>query len=187
MRLFILCCLLLCSLPANAKEIAGVMVQETLQSEDGTVLHLNGAGIRSKFFFDIYIAELYMEHPANVVTEVINDPGRKRIVMHFLYDEVGKDKLIEGWNEGFSGNTKAEEVVKLQARIDQFNKMFDDAHKGDVVVLDFVPDQGTTITFAKQVKGVIPGKDFNDALLRIWLGDKPVNKGLKEKLLSYQQ
>ena len=187
MRFFILCCLFLSSLPANAKEIAGVMVLETLQTENGIVLHLNGAGIRSKFFFDIYIAELYMEHPSNMVDEVIETSGRKRIVMHFLYDEVGKDKLIAGWNEGFAGNSKADDVVKLQDRIDQFNGMFVDVKKGDVIVLDFNPDQGTAVTIAGQEKGVIPGKDFSDALLRIWLGDKPVTKGLKEKLLSYKK
>ncbi len=187
MRIFIFCCLLLCSLPANAKEIAGVLVQETLQTEDGTLLHLNGAGIRSKFFFDIYIAELYMQHPSNSANEVFKDLGYKRVVMHFLYDEVGKDKLIDGWNEGFEDNNKADELAKLQDRIDQFNAMFDDVKKGDIVLLDYVPDQGTAVTVANQKKGVIPGKDFNDALLKIWLGEKPINKGLKEKLLSYNK
>jgi hypothetical protein len=43
------------------------------------------------------------------------------------------------------------------------------------------------VTIAKEEKGVIPGKDFNDALLRIWLGEKPVNKGLKEQLLDYNK
>lgn len=185
MRLFILCCLFLCGAPVNAQEIAGVMVQETVKTDDGTMLHLNGAGIRSKFFFDIYIAELYLEHPANAASEVVAADGGKRIVMHFLYDKVEKDKLVEGWNEGFAGNSKAEEVVQLQGSIDQFNAMFTDVQKGDLVVLDFIPEKGTVVTIAKQEKGVIPGKDFNDALLRIWLGDKPVDNGLKEKLLSY--
>jgi Chalcone isomerase-like len=185
MRLIILCCLFLCSLPAYAKEIAGVMVQETLQTEDGSTLHLNGAGIRSKFFFDIYIAELYLEHPAGQVREVIEDTGKKRVVMHFLYKKVEKEKLIEGWNEGFAGNCTAEQMAKLQERIDQFNSMFVDVTKGDIVELDFLPDEGTAVTIAGQKKGVIAGKDFNDGLLKIWLGDKPVNKGLKEKLLSY--
>ena len=186
MRLFILCCLFLWSVPVNAEEIAGVMVQETLQTDDGTVLHLNGAGIRSKFFFDIYIAELYMEHPSNVAGEVIATGGRKRIIMHFLYNKVEKDKLIDGWNEGFTGNSEAGEVAKLQARIDQFNGMFDDVKKGDIIILDYIPVKGTVVTIAKQEKGIVPGKDFNDALLRIWLGDKPVNKGLKDQLLSYK-
>jgi len=187
MRFFILCCLFLCSLPANAKDIAGVMVQETVQLADGTLLHLNGAGIRSKFFFDIYIAELYMEHPSNVAKDVIETSGRKRMIMHFLYDEVGKDKLVEGWNEGFADNTKTDERIKLQDRINQFNDMFVDVKKNDIIVLDFIPGKGTVVTIAKQEKGVVPGKDFNDALLRIWLGDEPVNKGLKEELLSYQK
>jgi hypothetical protein len=173
--------------PANAKEIAGVMVQETLQTEDGIQLYLNGVGIRSKFFFDIYIAELYLEHPSSVASEVIDSAGRKRVVMHFLYDKVEKEKLIAGWDEGFAGNTPAEEVVALQERINQFNAMFVDAKKGENVVLDYIPAQGTVVTVAKQEKGVIPGKDFNDALLRIWLGEKPVNKGLKEKMLSYNK
>jgi hypothetical protein len=172
---------------ANAKEIAGVMVQETLQTEDGILLQLNGAGIRSKFFFDIYLAELYLEHPSSAANEVIEATGRKRVVMHFLYDKVEKDKLITGWNEGFTENTKAEEVVKLQERINRFNAMFVDVTKDDIIVLDFIPDQGTAVTIAKQEKGVIPGKDFNDALLRIWMGEKPVTKGLKEKLLSYKK
>lgn len=163
------------------------MVQETLQTENGATLYLNGAGIRSKFFFDIYIAELYLEHPSNSVNEVIESPGRKRIVMYFLHDEVGRDKLIDGWNEGFKGNTPAGSVAQLQARIDQFNGMFDDVKKGDSIVLDYIPEKGTVVTVAMQEKGVIPGKEFNDALLRIWLGERPVNKGLKEKLLSHGQ
>lgn len=187
MRFFVLCFLLCCSVPANAKEIAGVMVQETLQTEDGMQLHLNGAGIRSKFFFDIYIAELHLEHPSSVASEVIDNDGRKRVSMHFLYDKVEKEKLTAGWDEGFAGNTPAEEVVKLQERINQFNAMFVDAKKGESIVLDYIPAQGTVVTIAKEEKGVIPGKDFNDALLRIWLGEKPVNKGLKEQLLSYNK
>jgi hypothetical protein len=187
MRLLIFCCLLLVHLPANALEIAGVAVEEVLQTADGSELYLNGAGIRKKFFFDIYLAELYVENPSSSANEVVGNSGHKRMVMHFLYDEVTKDKLIEGWNEGFHGNSNADEVLKLQSRIDQFNEMFVDVKKGDLIVLDFIPNSGTVVTIANQQKGVIPGKDFNDALLRIWLGEEPVDDGLKEKLLSYKK
>jgi hypothetical protein len=107
--------------------------------------------------------------------------------MHFLHDEVGRDKLVAGWNEGFAANTTAGEVAGLRERIEQFNGMFVDVKKDDIVVLDYLPAEGTVVTFGKEKKGVIPGKDFNDALLRIWLGEKPVAKGLKEKLLSYKK
>ena len=187
MRVFLLFCLLLIGMPANALEIAGVMVQESIKTDDGAVMQLTGAGIRTKLFFDIYIAQLYMETPSASAAEVIAAEGRKRIVMHFLYKEVTRDKLVEGWNEGFKGNTGSTELAGLQERIDRFNALFEDVKKDDVIVLDFTPATGTSITIKGQQKGVIPGKDFNDALLKIWLGEKPITESLREQLLSYKK
>ena len=187
MRMLVFFTLLLIGLPCYAVEIAGVMVNDTLQTEDGTLLQLNGAGVRSKFFMDIYIAELYLEKPSAKAAEVIAAPGRKRVTLHFLHSEVTRDKLVEAWNEGFKENSGPGELAKLQERIDQFNAMFGDVKKDDVIVLDFSPATGTVVTLKGQKKGAITGKDFNDALLRIWLGEKPISSGLKEKLLSYKK
>ena len=49
-----------------------------------------GPASRSKIVFDIYVAQLYLEHPAATAREVISADGRKRMVMHFLYDKVEK-------------------------------------------------------------------------------------------------
>ncbi|MBU1565352.1 MAG: chalcone isomerase family protein [Proteobacteria bacterium] len=187
MRMFIFFTLLLIGLPSYAKDISGVMVNDTLQTEDGTTLHLNGAGIRSKFFIDVYIASLYMEKPSAVAAEVIGDKGKKRIVMHFLHSEVSKDKLVDAWNDGFKENNSAGELAKLQERINQFNALFVDVKKNDVIVLDYAPATGTVVTIKGEKKGAIPGSDFNDALLKIWLGDNPVTSSLKDKLLSYKK
>jgi len=188
MRIFFLCCLLvLTGFSANAKDLAGVVVQETVQTDDGTVLQLNGAGVRSKFFMDIYVAELYMENPSKSADEVIAAEGQKRVVMHILYSKVEKSKLVAGWNDGFKNNTKADEVVKLQERIDKFNGLFSDVKEGDILLYDFIPGKGTVVNISGEEKGVIEGKDFNDALLRIWLGKKPVTKDLKKGLLSYSK
>lgn len=187
MRMIVLFTLLVIGLPASAVEIAGVMVNDTLQTEDGTLLQLNGAGVRSKFFMDVYIAQLYLEKPSAQAAEVIAAPGRKRVTMHILYSEVARDKLVEAWNDGFKENSSPEELVKLQERIAQFNAMFSDVKKDDVIVLDFSPEAGTVVTVKGQKKGAIAGKDFNDALLRIWLGEKPISSGLKEKLLSFKK
>ena len=43
---------------------------------------------------------------------------------------------------------------------------------------------GTQVTIKGTVKGVIAGKDFNDALLSIWLGEKPVTAKLKDEMLG---
>ena len=72
----------------------------------------------------------------------------------------------------------------MQERINQFNTLFTDVKKNDVIVLDYAAATGTAVIIKGQTKGIIAGADFNDALLKIWLGEKPVNEGLKESLLS---
>jgi hypothetical protein len=187
MRIFFFCFLVLVGQNSYAAEIAGVTVKETLQAADNTQLYLNGAGIRSKFFFDIYIAQLYMEHPAGSAAEVIAAPGKKRMIMHFLYEEVTKDKLVSAWNEGFGDNLDAEKLATLQEKINSFNTLFRTVKKGDIIELDYIPEQGTVVTISGKEMGVIEGKDFNDALLNIWVGPKPINEGLKTKLLNPHQ
>jgi len=181
---FVMLVICMCVPTVNALEIGGVMVQDSLMTDGGVELKLNGAGIRSKFFFDIYIAELYLEQPAKTTEDVVTAAGAKRMVMHFLHKEVGKDKLIAAWNEGFEGNTEADSLAGLKDRIAEFNALFTDVKKGDLIVLDYTPEKGTAVSIAGQPKGSIPGKDFNDALLRIWLGKKPVTKKLKTQLLG---
>lgn len=171
--------------PVKARDIADVNIPEDLTVENGVTLHLNGAGIRNKVFFKIYIAELYMQHPSSDIAKVIADEGQKRVVMHFLYDELGKDKLVEAWNEGFRANVDQQQLASLQARINQFNAMFDNVKKSDEVFLDYIPGKGTQVTIRNQVKGLVTGKDFNDALLAIWLGKDPISSELRKELSDY--
>ena len=172
------------SVPAVAREIAGIEVPEKVVQADGKELQLNGAGIRSKFFFKIYIAELYLEQTGNDVEKILAFDGGKRMVMHFLYDEVGKDDLVDAWNEGFEANGTAEQLENCGDRIEKFNALFEMVKEGDQVMLDYTPEKGTSVVIKGQEKGVIEGKDFNDLLLSIWLGKEPVTDDLKEELLG---
>lgn len=148
------------------------------------VLQLNGIGYRSKFFIKIYIGALYTVDRVKTPGEVLSQSGPKRLLMHFLYSEVSREKLVDAWNEGFEENTPAGDLAKLRERIDQFNAMFPTLHSGDEVLLDYIPDKGTVVTIKGEVKGVIKGEDFNHALLNIWFGDEPADSGLKDDLLG---
>ena len=175
---------LLLSVPAGAREIADIDVPEKIIQSDGTELQLNGAGIRSKFFFKIYIAELFLEKRSNDVAEVLGHDGGKRMVLHFIYDEVEKDALVDAWNEGFEGNGTKEQLASLAEQIEAFNAMFDTVKEGDQVILDYLPETGTTVMIRGEEKGVIEGKPFNDLLLSIWLGKEPVSEDLRDELLG---
>ena len=184
MRVTVLLLTLLVAVSAHGREIAGVDVPETVSQADGTVLQLNGAGIRTKVFFKIYIAELYLADKQSEVPAILNDERGRRIVMHFLYEEVGKEDLVEAWNHGFQGNGSAEQLAELSTQITSFNALFDSVKKGDQIILDYIPGKGTTVMIREEVKGMIEGKPFNDLLLSIWLGEKPVAKALRDDLLG---
>jgi hypothetical protein len=172
------------ALPATAREVAGKQIPEEIHLKNGTILQLNGVGIRYKLFFKIYIAELYLEHPSSDADQVVGTEGNRRIIMDFLYDDVPKEKLVDGWNTGFQQNLSEEKFNELKPKISKFNEMFTDMKDGDQVVLDYVPEKGTEIFIRGESLGHISGKDFNDALLLIWLGKEPVSSDLREELLA---
>ena len=169
---------------AYALEIGGTEIAEQVSQADGKELVLNGAGIRSKVFFKIYIAALYLENKTDNADNILQDSGGKRMLMHFLYDEVGKDQLVEAWDEGFSGNGSDAQLAELNAEIEAFNNMFETVKKGDQIILDYMPETGTTVIIRGEQKGVIKGKPFSDLLFSIWLGAKPVTTKLKNQLLG---
>jgi hypothetical protein len=104
--------------------------------------------------------------------------------MNFLYKEVSTQKLVDGWNEGFANNSSLEEIKALQKRINQFNSLFTTVYRGDEIRLDYLPGKGTLMKINGKVKGSIPGEDFHQALLKIWLGSKPADANLKEEMLG---
>ena len=183
-RLIICCLSLLIAAPAlQALEIEGVKIPESVQV-DGKTLQLNGAGIRTKFFFDIYIGALYLESHSSSAKAVLIDPGAKRISMDFLYSEVEKEKLIHGWQEGFEKNQPPARLQVLQARLEQFNAMFSNARHGDKVIFDLLGDGTTHLHINGKQTGIIKGADFQQALLAVWLGKKPADGDLKQAMLG---
>ena len=175
--------LLLCSLvafPATAKDVDGNQVPDTVTRE-GKTLRLIGAGIRTKWMFNVYVGALYAEKPTFNAANLIKSDQVKAMDMHLLRD-VGKDKIVESIREGFEKQSKAQ-IPALQARLDQLAAAVPDLKKGDVLTLTYVPEKGVVVAGAAK-ETVIPGKDFADALFSVWLGPDPVDADLKRKLLG---
>jgi hypothetical protein len=166
-----------------ALEVEGVEVPESTTVSNKT-LQLNGAGVRTKMFFDIYVGALYLPSKATTTAEALDMTGPKQVTMTFLYKEVDREKLVNGWDEGFQQNQPAAEMTKLGERLQQFNELFVTAHKGDVFVFDFLAAGSTRVTLNGKLAGNIPGADFQKALLTVWLGEKPADKDLKKAMLG---
>jgi hypothetical protein len=170
---------------AHSVQKAGIHLDEEITAENGEVLQLNGVGLREKFWVDIYVGSLYLADKNSDVAEILSTSSAYRLQMDFVYKEVEKKKLLKAWCDGFEKNQDKDTMAQLKSRTEQFYSYFDaNAVRGDRYVLDYIPGTGTKITKNKELQGVIPGVDFKNALLEIWLGNFPADIGLKEGLLG---
>jgi len=182
--LFLSAGLVLLTSAAAAKEVGGVDIPDQATLSNNIQLKLNGAGIRTKFFFDIYIGALYVEKLSHSPQELISANGANRMLMHFIYDGVSKEKITSGWNDGFEDNNNSQQLKILVQSLAKFNSLFSDTKKGDAILLDYIPQTGTEVRINNVLKGTIPGEVFNQALRKVWLGDDPADSGLKDALVG---
>jgi long-chain acyl-CoA synthetase len=174
---------LLLVLPALAAEVAGVKLDDKA-SVGGKELVLNGAGIRTKLMFKVYVASLYLPAKAGDLAGVLAANPR-RVQLNLLRD-LSADDLAGALADGIKETSSAEQVAAVKSQTDQLlsiMKSVGEAKTGDVVTMDFIGGE-TRIGFNGQPKGVIAGEAFNAALMRIWLADKPVQPDLRKSMLS---
>jgi hypothetical protein len=177
--------LLLLGLNVSAREVADISIAETAQLGDSK-LQLNGAGVRVKIIIDVYVAALYLEKKTNKAEEVLADAGVKRVELHMLYG-MKSSRLLNAFKDALEDNLSSVELTVLDARLKKFYAIFaalPGVTPGDVILLDYQPATGTKVTVNGMVRGVIEGADVNRALLKIWLGEKPVQSELKKDLLG---
>lgn len=171
---------------AGAAEIAGVKLDEKTNVAGQEVV-LNGAGIRTRVIVDVYVGALYLGAKKSAPAEVYAQPGAKRVQMTLLRDISGKT-ISDAFAEGIQNNTTDAEKQTVKARADELLGIVSavgDGKKGDVIQLDFVPGTGTQIVFNGKPRGKpIAGDDFYRVLLRIWLGESPVDGRLKRAMLG---
>jgi hypothetical protein len=183
-RLFTLC-LLVASQQVAAMDVGGIKVPESIVLQGSeTILQLNGAGIRKKFFISVYVGALYLPAKNTDAESIIGDNGPASVDMHILHSEISKDKITAGWEDGLKANLDRSELESLRPQLDQFNQMFGTLRKGDIIRIGYQPGTGTGVRINDEWRGVVPGNDFFRALLKIWLGQSPVTKSLKNAMLG---
>jgi hypothetical protein len=171
---------------AQPVEVEGVKFEPTAQV-GGQTLQLNGTGVRTRAVFKVYAAGLYVPQKSSDARALVAQKGPRRIAMGLLRD-VSAESFSEALNDGLKANNSEAELAAMQSQIDALNaalKSVGAVKKGDTVLFEFVPDTGTRVVVNAQPRGgAIPGEAFFAAVLRIWIGDKPVDSGLKKGLVG---
>jgi len=184
-------CLIFLSMafPALAAEVAGVKLEDKERVANSELV-LNGAGLRKRAFFQVYAAGLYLSEKKTVAMEAIAAAGPKRVAIHMLRD-VDADQFSGALADGINSNHGDAEAKALEPRVKQLVAIMvemKEAKKGMRITLDWLPAAGTQVTIeGKPAGAAIPGEDFFRALLKIWLGDRPIQDDLKKALLGEKQ
>ena len=187
-RLSLMAVCLLLSWNACAAEVEGVKLPDTLHVGERNLV-LNGAGVRSRFyFFDMYVAALYLPEKKTNREAILSGDGERRMELHMLRD-VSSETLSKSFNKSIRLNLAPADLAALDVQLKQLSVLFSmmsEATEGDVITMDYLPGRGTEIDFNDVTIGRIEGAAFNVALLKVWLGNKPVQESLKKKLLGGQ-
>lgn len=140
------------------------------------VLQLNGSGVRTKSFVQVYKSGLYLLKPSKdaqtvlAVNELIGI--RIQVTTGFVSQASLVSSLKEGLAQAYKGkpDALAGETAQLQQLLQ------DEVKKADN--FDFVnePTQGLFVLKNQKAHGVIPGLEFKKAFFGIWLSDSPVDK-----------
>ena len=186
MKKFLLITLFFClSLSARAFELNGVQLEDTVHMGNSNLL-LNGAGVRDRYFFDLYVVALYLSAKKSSLEEVLADAKEKRIALYMLRGMRAEDMLFR-INRGIENNLTDEELRALKGDLQELGSIFhqmQEMEAGDILLLDYQPAIGTQITVDGVLRGTIPGRRLYSALLKIWLGGQPAQHELKLKLLG---
>ena len=168
----------------HAAEVAGVKVDDRI-SVAGSDLVLNGAGLRTKVFVKVYVGALYAGQKTNNAGALLDSTAPRRMNMRLMRD-VDSDSLYGALADGLKANHSEAELAALKVQVDQFAaimKKIGNAKNGDTVTIDFAAD-GVGVSFNGESRGRVAGAPFAKALLKVWLGDNPVDASLKKALLG---
>jgi hypothetical protein len=188
-RSLILAPLLAAALPARAARpitTNGITFDGDLVLAD-TALQLNGVGLRSVAWIKGYAAGLYLPRRASTAAQVYAQQGAKRLRMVMML-EVDAEEFVRAFHKGVNRNMPAADLPRLGERMERFDgvvRALDKLRDKDVIDLDYLPERGLLLSYNARPRGEpILGEDLYTALLSCFIGDKPVDNGLKAGLLG---
>ena len=178
---------LLFATPIFAAEVEGYKLPERVQlGTGGTELVLNGAGVRLQSLFKVYVGALYLPVRKDDGEEILRDNQPSRIALRLLR-ELTPEQITTSMSRALHESLTPEQRAPLERRFREFAAAFETLptlRRGMQIVIDYLPQTGTTIRVNDETVGRVPGADFNQALLRTWIGDRPGDVGLKNAMLG---
>jgi hypothetical protein len=147
----------------------------------GARLVLEGAGLfRWKYFVKVYAAAHYVGEDARGRTADADVPRRLEIA---YFVGISGEDFGRAADELLSEALPPDRLAPLRSRLDELHRAYVNVKAGDRYALTYVPGRGTELTLNGAPLALIPGADFARAYFGIWIGQRPIDGGLRDALL----
>lgn len=174
---------LLILFPAQARTVNGTEVAETFPLNNQQLV-LNGAGVRSKFFVDAYVASLYLVSASSDSRRIIAADEPMVMRLQITSGMINSKRMSESTRDGFVRSTGGN-IAPIEKEMEELITAFsEEVKEGDVFDLVYAPSAGVTVYRNGEKKVVVNGLAFKQALFGIWLSEDSIQKSLRKALLN---
>jgi len=169
-----------------ARALAGIQVGEVTFSDQasalGEPLQLRGAALfRWKWVVKVYATALYLPPGADRFDPA--DDVARRLEFNYLVGISGPD-FGAAAEKLLARNFPAGTLAPLRDRLDRLASAYVDVRPGDRYALSYLPGVGTELTLNGRRLALVEGADFARVYFAIWLGERPLDDGLRDRLLA---
>lgn len=170
--------------PCLSAEIKNVHFDEQAVIND-IVLELRGVAVlKWAMLFNVYAGGFYL--PENVAGSQWASDVPKKLELSYFREIKARD-FGDASDKLLRENLDASAYQALAERLQIFYDFFENVSPGDRYSLIYSPELGTELRLNDQTLGRVSGHDFAIAYFGIWLGEKPINKTFRDRLLDGRQ
>jgi hypothetical protein len=170
---------------AMAASLEGQTFDETAVLSERT-LRLNGLGLRGVAWIKAFVVGLYLPAPTKDANQVLSMPGPKRLRLKIMLDAPSRE-LTKSLTSRIARHESQALQAQIGARLQTLAANLDslgELQVGDTVDLDFQPERGIVLRLNdKPVGHPVAGDDLYRAVLKVFVGEHPADKRMKEGLL----
>lgn len=151
---------------------------------EGVALERRGAGLLTYFLIKAYASAFYMP-PGIAATDYKRDVAKCLEIAYFV--GIGKEKFGPAGEEVLKRTMTAAQLRSLRSQLDRLGAAYVDVEENDRYALCYAPGKGTSLKHNGRLLATVPGADFAAAYYDIWLGPKPVDDTLRDRLLGLRR
>jgi hypothetical protein len=174
--------------PVRAAEVEGVGIDDSVEV-GGTRLELNGAGMRNVYIVKAYVAALYVPSRSQAPDVLLAQKGPRRLSLTMLAD-LSAEWFTQRFVTALRENCRDAEFAKLSPRLDRLIETMltlGQTRKGERIDIDFAGGATSVSIDGHALGPAIPGDDLFTAILRIFVGERPIDAELKQAMLGRAQ